>query len=116
MSLIVEGRNLFAMLVTVGGGMDVHQQELRCRDIKNLVDSGLVEVNYGVAVSPGVKLRLKMNEKEIVLMKKIIDSSYKGVPVPEAIVDVPLVRLRELRIRFGLIRTEQRDGKVYLKF
>lgn len=116
MSLIVEGKNLFAMCVAEEGGIDIHEQEIsKSKDIQDLLKSGLAEVNFCV-MSPGVKLRLKMNGKEVGLMKRIIDSTYKGVWVAEAIKEVSLARLRELRVRYGIIRMEKRDGKVYLKF
>jgi len=116
MGLIVEGRSLFSMMIAENGGMNVHEQEIsKSKDIQDLLKSGLAEVNFCV-MSPGVKLHLKMTEKEISLMKKIIESSYKGVWVAEAVKYVPLPRLREWRIKYGIVRTETRDGKAFLKF
>jgi len=115
MGLIVEGRNLFAMMIAENGGINVHEQEIaKSKDIQDLLKSGLAEVNF--CVMSGVKLHLKMTEKEISLMKKIIESSYIGVWVAEAVKFVPLPRLREWRIKYGIVRTETRDGKAFLKF
>lgn len=114
--VLVEGRNLFVMMILNHGAIDVHEQEIsKSRDIQDLLKSGLGEVNFCV-MKPGVKLRLKMSEKEIALMKKIIDSSYKGVWVAEAIKEVPLSKLREWKIRYEIIRMETRGGKTFLKY
>ena len=116
MTPISDGRNLFAMMVCEDGSISIHEQEIsKSVDIQDLLRSGLAAVDFSL-VSPGVKLRLLLNQKEIAWMKRIITASYNGVWIGEVIKDVPLSRLKDWHIKYGIIRIEKRNKSVYLKF